>query len=128
MSIEARIAELYREHGRLVVVPGFFVAEKLGSDAEVMDALRHLDEAGNLREYDVLTCPYRHVVAEGSPATVRQYVLHRCMRRDCPTNEDGADEEDEEYMNFVFPRFQITSLWKSRLDEAPQKKSPSSQN
>lgn len=123
MRIAKRIEDLYRESGCVVFAPGLFVSEQMGADDEVLEALRSLGDEGQLREYDILTCPYRHVLAEGRPGTVVKYMNHHCQVTTCPTNASDADDDDE-YENFVFPRFIITSTWRGLLDSEDQKKSP----
>ncbi|MFB1482256.1 hypothetical protein [Corallococcus sp. RDP092CA] len=125
MSIATIIEDTYRESGCAVFTPGLFVDQELGSDEEVLEALRALDEEGRLREFDVLTCPYRHVLAEGRPGSVTPYLNHHCEYIDCPTNEIGAADDDDEYENIIFPRFLITSIWQSQIaGEDTQKKTP----
>lgn len=122
MRIAKRIEDLYRESGAVVFAPGLFVVEQMGAEDEVLEALRSLDHEGQLREYDVLTCPYRHVLAEGRPGTVTKYIHHHCKIPTCPTNA-SPEGDDDEYENVVFPRFFITSTWRRLLDSDDQKKS-----
>ena len=117
-SLERQLKELLESSGCEVFTPASFTLR--ANETEIVAGLRALDIAGLMREFDVLVCPWRHVISEGLRGTVQQYVNARCPRPDCPSRT----AEEEEYETWVFPRFQITEAGKQLL-AIDQKKSPS---
>jgi hypothetical protein len=123
--MEALIERTYRDTGCAVFVPEQFVDEGIGSDLEVLRALRQLEHEGELRAYASVRCAVGHDFGGGAPEELAQSVPRVCTFADCETHRWTEEERlADENLPRIILRYAMSRRWRANLDDEAQKKSP----
>ncbi|WP_437947034.1 hypothetical protein WME98_40380 [Sorangium sp. So ce296] len=107
IDIEEEIrAEYLSSHAR-VFWPEQFVDARIGSQEDVLDAIRVLATTGKVRVLAELHCPNGHQLWEGPPEELSTYTATSCPYCGAGLEDDGA---------FIYLHIRANDEWLMRLD------------
>jgi len=111
IKIEEQMRNWYSDRRSTVFAPAQFVAQGLGTEQEVIGALRLLSDRERVELFATIKCDNDHIIWSGRAEDIRPEHFHR----ECSYCDSTASDDDDE---IFFLRAEMSEVWRSTIDQA----------